>query len=58
MTNAEKIRSMTEEELAAFIYRLRKNWTCRPLIEKEECRANCKECYREWVKKEAKESET
>ena len=49
MTNAEKIRQMSDEELAYII-------TCPLEIDKNLCapEANCIECSLEWLKEEAK----
>ena len=59
-TNGEKIRSMPDEELATFLHGFRRNWNCRPYKDgmtcgeiREKTGGSCRECYQEWVKREA-----
>lgn len=57
-TNADKIRMMTDEELAMFIDDVQKyNIVCRPILCNDcaDCRQDlCWQCWREWLKKEIK----
>ena len=48
MTNAEKIRSMSDEELAEMF---RREWSGCPTGGERNC-PNCKLCWLEWLKKE------
>lgn len=54
-TNADRIRDMTDEELAEWLYKMRERLTCIPDIQIEKCAkaTDCKKCYLEWVRKEA-----
>lgn len=54
-TNADRIRAMTDEELAEWLYIMRSRLTCIPDIQIEKCakKTDCKKCYLEWVRKEA-----
>lgn len=54
-TNADRIRAMTDEELAEWLYKMRERLTCIPDIQIEKCakETDCKKCYLEWVRKEA-----
>ena len=51
-TNADRIRSMTGEELADYFSEL----SCWPNAGREDCRgmANCKDCWLDWLKEESK----
>ena len=54
MTNGEKLRQMTDEELAVEL----EAFVCDKVIE---CRAediSCTECALKWLKQEAKENES
>lgn len=51
MTNAERIRSMTDEELADVLF-----GSCLEVMHKDECNADagmCKKCISEWLRSEA-----
>jgi hypothetical protein len=50
MTNADRIRAMTDEELAKFEATL----GCHPLASKDMCRGvnQCSVCWLEWLKQE------
>ena len=51
-TNADRIRSMTNEELAEFV----ENPNGKPWYRCGECKwESCKECCLEWLKQEAKD---
>ena len=52
-TNADKLRSMTDEELAEFITARHYTPHC-PVPWCEESAENCKECWLNWLRKEAK----
>ena len=51
-TNADRIRSMSDEELAVTIF-----GSCVELMGKEECNysVSCKQCILQWFKSKAKE---
>ena len=53
MTNADKIRRMTDEELAYKI--MPGNYTACPvhIIGQRNCREDCTECVLEWLQEEA-----
>lgn len=53
ITNADRIRAMTDEELADCFSKL----SCWPNAGKEDCRgvANCMDCWLDWLKQEASE---
>lgn len=53
ITNADRIRAMTDEELADYFSEL----SCWPHASKEVCRgmANCMDCWLGWLKEEVKE---
>lgn len=54
MTNADKIRSMTEDELAQFLYGLTGQDACPPWGELR-CfpdRRSCEDCWWEWLDSE------
>lgn len=52
-TNADRIRTMTDEELAEYFSAL----TCFPEANKDICKgvANCELCWLEWLKQEVGE---
>ena len=49
MTNSDRIRSMTDEELAGW---LATNDTCPSTEQERNCNNRCGECWLEWIKKE------
>ena len=51
MTNADRIRNMSDEELARVIGE-------DPHCERTECGDNCYECTLQWLQAEAKEGDT
>ena len=58
LTNADRIRSMTDEELAEFFveayWHVCKSEEDIPIDpETEECMGSCKQCYLDWLKQEA-----
>jgi len=54
-TNADRIRSMADEELADYFSEL----SCWPNARREVCRgmANCMDCWLDWLKSPAEEGE-
>ena len=57
-TNADRIRSMTDEELANFLDNYFSHWPCKddaPIDEEtEECLIpSCETCWLDWLKQEA-----
>ena len=55
LTNADRIRAMTDEELAEF---LMKPTRIIPKYECEDCENDCTECVLEWLKEEADDGNT
>ena len=55
MTNADKIRSMTDEELAELIDR--ETDSCAPTGDCEKMSRDCKACWLEWLQQTAEEDE-
>lgn len=54
MTNADRIRSMTDEELAALF----KDHFCPMLIGADmDCQNSCEKCWLDWLKQEARDDE-
>ena len=54
MTNADRIRAMSDEELAKKL----SDYTCPPSMDGEVCHeARCQKCWLEWLKAPAKEGE-
>ena len=51
-TNADRIRVMTDEELAAWFEELHDRNTC-PEFGAWDCNPSCKKCWLEWLKQEA-----
>ena len=55
MTNGDKIRAMTDEELAEILPN-KSMWNCPPDIkEKGGCPGKCVSCWLNWLKQEIKE---
>ena len=54
-TNADRIRSMTDEELAGW---LATNDTCPSTEQERNCNNRCGECWLEWLKQEVTEHST
>lgn len=56
LTNADRIRSMTDEELAEFIYEFNFKIDCRtckePVDEEGDCSGNCENEILRWLKSE------
>jgi hypothetical protein len=55
MTNADWIRSMSDEELCAFLMH---DHPCEDKVEDAECTCKCNGCIRDWLQEEHKEAET
>jgi hypothetical protein len=55
ITNADRIRSMTDEELAAWLFH--HSMVCVPgkRPNPEDCVGGCEHCWLDWLKEEAKE---
>lgn len=51
MTNGDHIRSMTDEELAAWLSDMHDTVTC-PKGGAINCNPSCKRCWLDWLKKE------
>ena len=55
MTNADRIRSMTDEELAKMLP-TKSMWNCPPDIKtRGGCPGECVPCWLNWLKQEVKE---
>ena len=54
MTNADKIRSMTDDELAELLlHRIERNGDCPVSVFTKYCKANeCNHCWLDWLKQE------
>lgn len=55
MTNGDKIRSMTDEELSSFIFEIRMNYGCPEgwFFKEAVCMdMSCQECWEDWLKQE------
>ena len=55
-TNADRIRNMTDEELAGYLHTIRYAWSCPVRVSGNKCHEhndNCNECWLEWLKEEA-----
>ena len=54
MTNADRIRSMTDEEIAELIYR--ETDSCAPTGDCEKMSRDCKACWLDWLQQPAEDS--
>lgn len=52
-TNADRIRAMSDEELAKLLDNVRVS--CGGVMGGRNCMADCRECWLDWLKQEAKE---
>lgn len=55
-SNADKIRAMTDEELAEWLKNIRFSWTCLPRDNGNRCadfKDDCKACWLNWLEQEA-----
>lgn len=50
MTNADRIRSLSDEDLAELLM-----WYCPYPNRKEECEQGCEKCVAEWLRRPVKE---
>lgn len=56
MTNADKIRAMSDSELSRWLAAMRRNWECIPKAPLGECgKMPCSECWLNWLQEEAPE---
>lgn len=55
MRNADRIRAMTDEELARLLDNVRVS--CGGVMGGRNCMPNCAECWLDWLKQEATETE-
>ena len=58
-TKADKIRVMTDEELAEWLKNIRYSWTCLPRDNGNRCadfKDDCEACWLDWLRQE-KETE-
>lgn len=53
-TNADRIRAMSDEELAAYLERLSISGCPEPA---RKCWANCVDCFADWLKQPVKDGE-
>ena len=53
MTNADRIRNMSDEELAELIHT--NNFICAEMQENTKCQIECKKCLLQWLQAEVKE---
>lgn len=58
MTNGDRIRLMSDEELADYAYKVLANYCCPPEREYatktcNDMKAECKKCWLDWLKKES-----
>ena len=56
ITNADRIRTMTDEELADWLKSIRYSWTCVPKDNGNRCsvfKDDCNACWLDWLKQEA-----
>ena len=55
ITNADRIRAMTDEALAELLKSIRYSWTCVPRDNGNRCadfKDNCHACWLDWLKQE------
>lgn len=52
VTNGDRIRAMTDEELVDFMYNEKLSLWC---AENKECKPRCRDCFAEWLKEEVSE---
>ena len=50
MTNADRIRSMTDEEMAEWMAKYCERKTVCPNFGAHDCQASCKQCWLGWLK--------
>lgn len=54
LTNADRIRSMTDEELAEWLAKYERNTVC-PNFGAHDCQESCEQCWLDWLKQEVTE---
>ncbi len=54
-TNADRIRSMTDEELAEWLAKHNERSAVCPNFGAHDCQASCRKCWLDWLKQEATE---
>lgn len=61
-TNAERIRNMTDEELAKYIFLILADYACPPYQNMDSCKKKnatfdvCESCWLEWLKQEVSDA--
>lgn len=58
ITNADRIRAMSDEELADWLRNIRFSWKCVPRDNGNRCadfKDDCKACWFDWLRQEADE---
>ena len=55
MTNADRIRTMSDEELAEWLAKHNERSAVCPNFGAHDCQASCRKCWLDWLKEEAKE---
>lgn len=53
ITNADRIRAMSDEELAVMFFNYHYSFTC-PEKGCHECKESCMDCWLDWLKEEVK----
>jgi hypothetical protein len=53
MTNADRIRSMTDEDLAEWLAKHNERSAVCPNFGAHDCQASCRKCWLDWLKQEA-----
>jgi hypothetical protein len=54
-TNADRIRAMTDEELAGWLAKHNERSAVCPNFGARDCQASCRKCWLDWLKQEASE---
>lgn len=57
MTNADKLRSMSDEELAEWLDEVHDFGGC-PNRGAVNCQSECRQCWLDWLRQEARDGET
>lgn len=55
ITNADRIRSMTDEELAEWLAKHNERSAVCPNFGAHDCQASCRKCWLDWLKQEVSE---
>ena len=57
-SNAERLRAMTDEELAKFLRNMRRRWTCLPGYKGcYSATKTCEECWLDWLIQEVQDED-